>query len=326
MNTSTGSSIRDFRSSDTAAPGRDAPIATLAKHGKTFMFAGRLLGRKEFVNAARLYCFCRYADDIADKMPNQEQARAQLRRIAINLETGFSTNPKVADFIDLARETGMDLRVVRELLNGLQTDLGTVRFVDERQLKRYCFRVAGTVGLLMCNVLGVRDPRAAPHAIDLGIAMQLTNIARDIAEDAQSGRRYLPAEWLGDISPESISAPDDMLKLSLQRNAHRLLTEADYYYRSGEDGLCYLPLRSRVAILVAAHCYRAIGNAIARAQFMTWAGRATVSGWRKAIIALRALGRFMFQKRYHRPPLSHDFYLHRSLDGLPSSHRTREHH
>lgn len=294
-------------------------VAVLATYGKTFHFAGRLLGRNQLRDCARLYRFCRYVDDLVDRSPNSKQALKQMCRIEHELAVGYSIDPPVADFLSLARYYNLDLTPVYELMQGLIADLNDVRIENEGALKRYCYRVAGTVGLLMCGVLGVRDPCAFPHAIDLGIAMQLTNIARDVAEDAQADRRYLPADLLGPISPARIVVADDQVRPKLRASVQALLEEAERYYRSGEAGIAFLPLRARLAILVAARVYRAIGGVLARRGFATWLGRAKVTNLRKFAIAVHAIADFVLKPQYRRLPASHDANLHKHLLGLPGS-------
>jgi len=225
--------------------------------------------------------------------------------------------PRPRDFLSLADEANMDLRAARALVAGVRSDLGPVAFASERELVRYAYHVAGVVGLMMCAVLDVDDRAAAPFAIDLGIAMQLTNIARDVGEDAAMARRYLPADWVGDVTPDQILDPDTGTAESLRAGTRRLLAKAEAYYESGEAGMAYLPARARLAILVAARVYRQIGAAVRRGDHETWRMRARVAGPLKAAIAARAMGDFAFTPRLHQRGARHDCRLHAALDGLP---------
>jgi len=295
--------------------------AVLKQHGKSFQFAGNFLTRTAHLRCARLYRFCRYLDDISDESADAVWAARQLKQIEADLQQRDPRDPVVADFLSLAHECEFEVDPAIELVRGVHGDLAGVDFRDEAELKRYAYRVAGTVGLMMCGVLGVKDPAALPHAIDLGMAMQLTNIARDVSKDAQAGRRYLPKE-LFDLAPttNALAVGDPALRRDIRRAVQWLLTEADRYYRSGVAGLTYLPPRARLGILVAARVYQAIGREIERRNFAVWAGRTIVSPSKKVVIAARALGDFCWLGGLCRKPLNHDADLHRHLAGLSSVH------
>lgn len=295
-------------------------VGVLSKHGKSFHFAGLFLPKDQLLACARLYRFCRYLDDIADDTKLAADAIDQLQLIETELDTGSSVNPVVIDFLHLVKSQSIDLAPVKQLIQGLLSDLNTVAVKDDAQLKVYSYRVAGCVGLLMCDVLGVHDSRAYKHAIDLGIAMQLTNIARDVAEDARHKRRYLPATWVGNLSTVHIASADVWHRKKLQHAVQKLILEAEHYYDSAEHGLGYLPWRARLAILIAARVYRDIGHQLARKDFATWLGRAHVSKSRKIWLAVRACIAFSFRPKFHRTGRKHDHNLHRALFNLPGSY------
>ncbi len=289
--------------------------AVLSRHGRSFHFASKLLDPETALRSARLYRFCRYVDDIADESNDPVTARRRLDGIAEMLRNGEPADPVVADFLALACSCEIPVEAALELVAGVRSDLDEVRFADEHELLRYCYRVAGTVGLMMCGVLGVRDPRAMPFAIDLGIAMQLTNIARDVGEDAASGRRYLPATMVGDVGPDAIRAPDAELELRLTRAVEQLLARAELYYASGQRGLGYLPRRARLGIRVAARIYRRIGKRLRRLRHASWHSRAVVPFRQKLLVASKALGLELLARLRARPE-AHDHLLHRELTGL----------
>ena len=197
----------------------------------------------------------------------------------------------------------MPVRVIIALIDGLLQDQKLVRIADERTLRRYGYRVAGTVGL-MCHVLDCDDEAARAHAIDLGIAMQLTNIARDVLEDAEMGRRYLPASWAGDVMPVHIIAashiPDGEVARAVSAAVGQLLLLADEYYQSGAHGLPYLPLRAHIAIAVAARVYRQIGVQIAATGYGWHQGRQVTSRLTKIICSVQACGSIW--RRFGRTP------------------------
>ena len=172
------------------------PEELLARAGKSFHLAGKFLPSDRRDAATQLYAFCRGLDDLADESGDA----AQIEAVATALENRDRSNPLAALYLTLENP---DPAPAIALARALHDDTGPTQIADERALLRYCHGVAGTVGLMMARVLGATDPAAAWHAIDLGIALQLTNIARDTREDADHGRRYLPASWL-DLPPASI--------------------------------------------------------------------------------------------------------------------------
>ena len=293
--------------------GLDAARAVLRSQGRTFHFASQLLGRRHAERATVLYGFCRHVDNLADDADDPASARASLNAVRLSLRTGNADDPWTAGLLRLRGSMGMSLAPALALLDGVESDLLQVRIPDEAALLRYAYRVAGTVGLMMCMVLDVRDPRARPFAIDLGIAMQLTNISRDIGEDARLGRRYLPASWIGDMEPSDIAFPDSALQARLKGATQRLLALADRYYASGEAGLAFLPLRARLGILAAARMYRAIGAEVAAAGFQSWDRRAMVGALAKSRCTAQAILMFAASPRLHRCNASHDARLHDAL-------------
>lgn len=301
------------RGGDARCAGHDDARAVLRRHGRTFFVASHLLGPVHARRAATLYAFCRHVDDLADGAPDADAGRSALAAVARALRSGRTDDPRVAAMLALQAETRMPPAPALALVDGVAGDLDPVRIDDEAGLVRYAWSVAGTVGLMMCPVLDVHDRRAAPFAVDLGIAMQLTNIARDVGEDASMGRRYLPASWLGDVPPATIVAPDAALQATLRAATQRLLALAERYYDSGEAGLGFLPVRARLAILAAARMYRAIGGRIAAAGYRSWDRRAALGTASKAGYAARAALAFASSPRLHRRDAVHDADLHRAL-------------
>ena len=293
------------------------PHQSLAANGRSFDWARRFLGKRMGGDAATLYRFCRVLDDMADgDIPDGPR---RLLAIRGDLAAGRrATDTLLADFQPFIHQKNLPVQVIIALIDGLLQDQKSVRIADERALLRYGYRVAGTVGLLMCHVLDCDDAAARAHAIDLGIAMQLTNIARDVLEDAEMGRRYLPASWAGDLTPAHITAaghePDSEVARSVSVAVGQLLLLADDYYQSGANGLSYLPLRAHIAIAVAARVYRQIGVQIAATGYGWHQGRQVTSRVTKIKCSLQACGsiwRRFLPRRLHRKQ------LHDGLDGLP---------
>lgn len=292
----------------------------LAHHARTFELAGRFLGPARRDEAAVVYAFCRLVDDLVDEASDLASGSAALARVEAELRDQAPARPLVAVFAELMDEYGVDRAVALELIAGVRSDSGPVALADDAALLRYCYRVAGTVGLMMCGVLGVRDKLAAPFALDLGVAMQLTNICRDVAEDARRGRVYLPATRLAQVG----TSPADLLDGAAPRPALAevvldLLALADRHYASADIGMRFIPWRSRLAILVAARVYRAIGLVLRRRGGDAMSGRAVVPTLAKLGWSAVALARFALTLLPRGPAPKHDPTLHRWLAGLPGA-------
>ena len=289
--------------------------AQLKQHGKTFHFASLFLSNTHHEAASQLYGVCRQLDDLADLSTDHARATAGLKAAHQALRRRDASHPLIG--AALAIEPGIDLSALEQLILGVQSDVGPVRLQTEADLLQYCYQVAGTVGLMMCDIFSVQDPRARLHAVDLGIAMQLTNIARDVMEDALNDRRYLPASLVGDLSPEAILKPSAIETECLKTAVHTLLSEAELRYESGFSGLPFLPPRARLAILVAGMAYREIGLNLADRNFDLWSGRVYTTSRQKGLIALRGLVRYATDREVHRYQGHHDPELHRGLSPAP---------
>ncbi|MEO8801116.1 MAG: phytoene/squalene synthase family protein, partial [Polyangiaceae bacterium] len=172
----------------------------LERKSKSFALAARLLGRSERDAIAVIYAFCRHVDDAIDLAPPADRPRAldQIRREVDDVFAARTTGHVVLDaFAVVARAYRIPRTYVDELVAGMTMDVERARYRTRDELLLYAYRVAGVVGLLLCHVMGLRDARALPRAAHLGIAMQITNICRDVAEDLEDGRSYLPLELLG---------------------------------------------------------------------------------------------------------------------------------
>ena len=281
----------------------------LARHGKSFYWASLFLGRTLANRAARLYEFCRFVDDIADgDLPHRHETLAD---ISASLKNKCSSaGPEVAAFLELASEVDIPMQAATELLDGMLLDQQPTAVKSEAELLRYCHAVAGTVGLMMCRILNCRHPRADHFAIDLGIAMQLTNIARDVLEDAKMGRRYLPANWV-DYTAADIANAEIATREPTSKAIHQLLVLADNYYQSALLGIQLLPFRSRFSITVALRVYRQIGVLLQRRHLAWGKGRVMVNKIEKILLSLYSLLDLRPKKV---PP--HQSSLHQSLQGL----------
>lgn len=286
-------------------------LKSLKKNGKSFDFARMFLGEEKGNAAARLYAFCRYCDDIADEYTDKSIAFNLLTNIQYQIKTNIANDPKVADYLCLCEQYNIDRMLAIELISGLIQDQGKVLLVTESELINYAYKVAGIVGLMMAPILRA-DKRGYMHAIDLGIAMQLTNIARDVTEDAQMGRRYIPGNWINHLTPKQILTPSVEQSMLVKASVKRLLRLADSYYQSGLDGLYYLPSDSRKAIAIAAKVYRKIGKKLEARHFNVYKGRVVTSKISKVIQAVFALCS-TYLALFKRKTPSHHSNLHRFL-------------
>jgi len=206
---------------------------------------------------------------------------------------------------DIDRHNGVTL------IEGVSEDLSTQALLQQADLIQYAYKVAGVVGLMMAPILGA-NKQGAKFAIDLGIAMQLTNIARDVMEDANMGRRYVPAEWLGDLSAEQIALASEQDKAKVQLAIAKLLRLAEEYYESGLAGLYYLPSRNRRAIAVAAYSYREIGRKLQTHNCQYWDGRVVVSNFQKIKLSGQVLWH-LTRGKLAKLPEKHRVTLHTYL-------------
>ena len=283
----------------------------LKRHGKTFAWAAHLMPRRDADRLARLYAICRRLDDLAD-LDGGADAKQRLLALQAQPWGAASADPMARELATMVADMGLNPATMQQLLDGLIGDLDHQRIADEQGLIRYAYLVAGTVGLMVCDVLDVSAPVARKAAVNLGIAMQLTNIARDVHEDAVAGRRYVPATWW-DAAPEDIVDPSPDMQRNGAAAVLRLLSLADGYYASAQCGFAFLPLSSRIGLAVAARVYRGIGAELRRRGGAFHQGRVYVPRLRKAVLTVVAIGTLTIPAK---PAV--DLYLHpETLDLLP---------
>jgi len=285
------------------------PQQVLARHGKSFYWASKFLGADLADRAARLYLFCRYVDDLADgDLPDRQESLEDIRaRLAGD---DVAAGPEIEAFIALAKQHNIPLSAATELLDGMLSDQHPTAINNEAELVRYCHAVAGTVGLMMCRVLNCKELRADSFAIDLGIAMQLTNISRDVLEDAKMDRRYLPASW-ANSTPQQIAQANHDCQQQVAQAISRLLDLAEEFYASAQLGIRLLPFRSRFSIAIALRVYRQIGWVLKRKNMAWWQGRVMVTTSEKVLLSLLSVADLRPKKV---PP--HKAILHQHLKGL----------
>ena len=276
---------------------RNAAAATAAG-SKSFYFATRFFPPHLADAAYAVYWFCRSTDDIVDENPDLEAARRELeswREQLLAVMNGHTVeSPVLMLFEHTRRQCGFPEHYPLELIEGMRMDLEKIRYADFADLRLFCYRVASVVGLMMSHVIGFRDD-ALLYAEDLGIAMQLTNILRDLAEDADRGRIYLPADELAQFN----YSPEDLLARRRGPNFDALMRfqidRARGYYQRAFPGIPLLKPEGRFAVEIAAKVYRDILNRIEKMDYNVYAQRAVVPGWKKYSITAGALLRRKFQ-------------------------------
>ena len=247
------------------------------RHGSlSFHAASRLLPARVRDPALVLYAFCRIADDAVDLNDEKPQAVLRLRdRLDLIYQGRPRDTPVDRAFAAVIETHEMPRALPDALLEGLAWDAMDRRYATLSDLRAYSSRVASAVGAMMCVLMGVRDADALARACDLGVAMQLTNIARDVGEDARERRMYLPTEWLDEAGIDAAAFFADPLPDARIRDmVKRLLREADRLYYRSEPGIALLPVSARPGIFAARHIYAAIGCAVRRNGYDTISYRA----------------------------------------------------
>lgn len=289
---------------------------------RSFHLATALLPAELRDDIAVVYAFCRTADDLADESEHAAEARAVLLRLDAELAARRPAGKLVTALARVAERHAFTLEHARVLLEGVRADLDVVRVADDEALLQYCYRVASTVGLMISRVLGVRDPAAEPFAVDLGLAMQITNIVRDVREDVARNRVYLPGTRL---RAHGIS-PDQLCRFAVEREPVRqvcleLLDLADRHYRSAARGFAFIPFRARFGIAVAARVYASIGWRTRRRGHHPFDGRMIVPRteklWRIGEAATVTIASSF------AGPVRHDSALHLALHAAPDLLRAR---
>ncbi len=264
----------------------------LAAGSKSFAGASRLFDPRTRSSARLLYAWCRHCDDAIDgellgrRTGAGDAARAErlveLERATRAALRGEPSGAPVFQALQrVVRRHAIPERYPLELLEGFAMDVEGRRYATLDDLLLYCYHVAGVVGLMMAHVMGARDPWALQRAADLGLALQLTNVARDVLDDARAGRVYLPLDWLAaeGVAAEDVAAPEARQRVA--RVVARLLDEAERYYASGHEGLRALGFRSAWAVAAARRVYREIGQLVRARGAQAWERRAVVSRPRK---------------------------------------------
>ncbi|MCM8812868.1 MAG: phytoene/squalene synthase family protein [Candidatus Omnitrophica bacterium] len=266
--------------------------AITRRGAKTFYFASRFLTPAQAAAAYAIYAVCRASDASVDRGSGRA-AHIRLQKISQDIKQAYSgerlRRPLLAAFRQTVRTYGIAPQLFDRLLSGMAMDLNHTPYPTYLQLQRYCYRVAGVVGQIMLRILDPGNTRAEPYAIRLGIAMQMTNIIRDVGEDLRLGRVYLPQEDLEQfhVSESLLSAgiPSpaicDLLRFQIRR--------ARALYRAAEPGIALIrPFRSRLVVRTMSTLYARILHAVERHNYDVFSQRAYVP-WPEKIALVPAL-------------------------------------
>ena len=281
---------------------------SLKKHGKSFYWASFFLPKRNKDAATKLYSICRFFDDLADDN-NEDQTKiltGEFKKICDDLSHPINK---------FFTSHNLSIKILGDLVDGLVKDQTDVRIKNEKELIQYAYQVAGTVGLMMSPLIMVNNNKANKHAIDLGIAMQLTNIARDIYEDALMNRIYLPQDWISNTNISEltdISSNKDLIQI--KSAIKRLILLSETYYKNGFAGMRYIPLKTRLAIFFAAKIYRAIGQKIKKNRYEYSYKRIYVSTIEKLFITFISVPEFVFLNlRYNKYQLVREIFQNENL-------------
>ncbi|MGF6439007.1 15-cis-phytoene synthase CrtB [Kosakonia sp. 1610] len=285
---------------------------TITVGSKSFATASKLFDPATRRSALMLYAWCRYCDDVIDEqelgfrtaLPQQESALARLEMLRVETQRAFDGEamgePAFAAFQEVVTRHEMPAHLAFAHLEGFAMDVRETHYQTFDDTLRYCYHVAGVVGLMMAWIMGVRDELVLDRACDLGLAFQLTNIARDIVEDAENGRCYLPAQWLAEEGMTAREIADPAKRQHIARLARRLVMAAEPYYASAKAGLRGLPLRSAWAIAAAHGVYRQIGIKVMAAGAAAWEQRQGTSKAEKLGLLAKGAG-MALTSRLSRP-------------------------
>jgi len=268
-----------------------ACVAMMQGGSRTFFAASRLLPPRVRAAAIALYAFCRVADDLVDEAPAGDTRPLQV--LAERLDAIYAGTPQ--DHVEdhalalVVQQHGLPRHLLEALIEGFAWDASARVYETLGDVQAYGARVAGSVGAMMCWIMGPRDAATLARACELGVAMQLTNIARDVGADAQLGRLYLPRQWLREagIAPE-VWLATPRYEPALGQVVERLLQAADQLYAQGQSGIAALPPDCRAAILAASLIYAEIGQQLRREGLDSCSQRTVVSTGRKLVLLASA--------------------------------------
>ena len=274
------------------------------REARNFYYAFVLLPPKRRRAIYVAYAFCRYCDDAVDTESSIEeklQRLNELRELLDSCYQGQADEPVFVGLSQVAKDYSIPQEYFGEVLSGMEADLVKTRYLDFAELRQYCYQVASAVGLICIHIFGFKDSRATDHAIDLGLAMQLTNISRDVKEDLAFGRIYLPQDELArfgctedDLRSEQVTdAFRELMRFQTQR--------ARSYFHSGFQLLPYLSPRSRACTAVLGRIYSKLLDRIEGADFDVLNHRVSLTTAEKLSVMAQSWAGSMWPRRIPDP-------------------------
>ena len=275
----------------------NAKKLTLKFRAKTFYFASVFLPNKIRKDIENLYIFCRYVDDIGDGGNfTKKNAIKKLNQIKSQILIKKSDNLIISEFISLQTKYKINALIPIDLINGVKSDLNNVDFKSNKELLKYCYQVAGTVGYMFCKIIKVNNTKLIFRGVQLGIAMQRTNISRDIKEDLESNRMYLPKEVRQYKGQKKKIIHNNKLKKIISEDLFSFLTQTEKFYQNSWIGIRKLPFKYAVPVSIAAELYQRIGNKIIKKNCNIWDTRIYLNKFEKVKYSLYALYKLFFLK------------------------------
>lgn len=267
----------------------------IKEHGKSFYWAGKFLKKEIFEDCANLYAFCRVVDNLVDeKLDNKNN----IKKFINYYKCPKSNNTIINNFKKIQKKYKIPKKYVEDLFYGVNLDTKNVKIKTIKQLLKYSYYVAGTVGAMMAYIFKTTSSRAIKHAINLGIAMQLTNISRDVLKDAHLQRIYIPKNFL----KEKLNAKDiinnNYNKKYLFLAIKKIILLADKYYNNGNKGIKFLPKEIRFPIFLASSLYRDIGKKILNTNYdQLFLKRTYLNFYEKIFMTIKSFYIFVVIKR-----------------------------
>lgn len=289
----------------------------MRKHGKTFYWASFFLDKSKMQAIYSIYSFCRKVDDMVDEAKTPDIAKKRLLIFMEAWKKGKS-HPVINLLSDIPRENWPNQKLVKNFLNGQISDIKFSSFKSEKSLIIYCYQVAGTVGLMVCDIFGVKDKKMRYFAIDLGIAMQLVNISRDIYEDSLRNRVYLPESLIGKYSAKEIANPDIETAKKIDKARKKIIKLANIYFDSASRAIDHLPKGASLAVKLASALYQRIGYQLMNAQYVHNEKRCYVSNFCKLLITLGIITKYLTSLKEEMK--LHNENLHKFIRNLPDAH------